>query len=221
MSRKSNRDARAEISRRFPNLQAGGGTDEVDDNTIYLIEQHDYHESEETPSPYIKQIIGFVRTSKECTQVLDELRSDKFSRLYTIEHKPYTFELDGKTHVGPTSQSHYPQFTAKACYHIAPGDYSDIGLRFKLLTKRWLDETAIHSSARIHLEHPAFLEIVSLGKDVLPLIFLHMTFEESLFWCNAAEKILGEGPEFEKHCTSREYVEGWVNWGKEHGYLPR
>ena len=68
-------------------------------------------------------------------------------------------------------------------------------------------------------KHPAFREIVSLGRPVVPLIFKELVREPGFHWFHALRDIIGSGPEIptEARGRLRPVTECWLSWGKEHG----
>jgi hypothetical protein len=83
----------------------------------------------------------------------------------------------------------------------------------------WNRETAHFSSTRQMAEHPAYREIVSLGRAVVPMIFEELVREPGFHWFHALREILGSGPEIPSEARGRLglVTTCWLRWGKEHG----
>lgn len=100
-----------------------------------------------------------------------------------------------------------------------PAPLSDLERKFLTLAETWTRETAHLSSTRQMANHPAFQEITSLGRPVVPLIFKELVREPSFHWFHALRDIIGSGPEIpaEDRGRLRPVTECWLRWGKEHG----
>jgi hypothetical protein len=96
---------------------------------------------------------------------------------------------------------------------------SDLERKFLTLAETWTRETAHLSSTRQMAEHPAYREIVSLGRPVVALIFKELVREPGFHWFHALRDIIGSGPEIptEARGRLRPVTECWLHWGKEHG----
>lgn len=92
-------------------------------------------------------------------------------------------------------------------------------LKFHNLTKKWKEETLLTSSVNKIESNPSYLEIIGMGKKVLPYIFQDLKYE-SAFWFSALEKITVCNP-IEPHHRGivKLMTEDWLKWGKEHGYI--
>ena len=95
----------------------------------------------------------------------------------------------------------------------------DLERKFVALAETWNRETAHLSSTRQMTEHPAYREIVSLGRAVVPMIFKELVREPGFHWFQALREILGSGPEIPSEARGRLGLVAthWLRWGKEHG----
>jgi len=95
----------------------------------------------------------------------------------------------------------------------------DLRRKFVMLADMWNRETAHFSSTRQMAEHPAYRQIVSLGRAVVPLIFQELVRDPGFHWFHALREILGSGPEIPTDARGRltQVTECWLRWGKEHG----
>ena len=91
--------------------------------------------------------------------------------------------------------------------------------RFGKLASKWRDETFFHSNSHFIDYHPAYQEIISMGKDVLPLIFKELE-QNGGHWYFALSELTGAHPvSFENRGRVSLMKESWLKWGKEHGYI--
>lgn len=91
--------------------------------------------------------------------------------------------------------------------------------RFRELVKIWAKETAYLSSITKIVQHPAYQEIISMGKDIVPLI-LNELKESPNFWFSALKTITGEDPTPpENRGKIKQMTQAWLNWGKNKGLV--
>jgi hypothetical protein len=90
--------------------------------------------------------------------------------------------------------------------------------RFRRLATVWLEETAHVSSSTELVSHPAFQEIVGLGRPVIPLLLRELA-SRSGHWHRALKRIPGIDP---VPATDRgnldKAAEAWLQWGRDNGY---
>jgi hypothetical protein len=93
--------------------------------------------------------------------------------------------------------------------------------RFSALKSKWKSETILSSSSSDMLSNPAYLEIISMGKDVLPFIFKDLQKSPD-HWFMALKIITGVDPvpENEKG-RIQEMSCRWIKWGLDNGYVAR
>jgi len=91
--------------------------------------------------------------------------------------------------------------------------------RFQDLSVRWRRETALQSSVNAIAMHPAYQQIIGLGKPALPLIFQELRREpDHWFWALGA--ITGENPVPDDHAGDLEAMaDDWLSWAHTYGYL--
>jgi len=91
--------------------------------------------------------------------------------------------------------------------------------RFDALARKWKQETALLSDSQAIASHPAYLEVITLGMAVVPLILRDMARDES-HWFEALKAITNENPVPVEH---RRYidlmVQDWLAWGQQRGLL--
>ena len=89
---------------------------------------------------------------------------------------------------------------------------------FLKLLSEWRKETAFQSSPRIITSHPAYQQIIDIGKPALPFIFEDMR-ENGGWWYPALRAITGANPVPKDARGNRALNdEAWLRWGREHGY---
>jgi hypothetical protein len=90
--------------------------------------------------------------------------------------------------------------------------------RFRKLKTEWEDATQYHSSTRVITGHPAYREIITLGKDVVPLLLRDMEETHNHWFC-ALREITGAQPIPESAAGNiPRMVQIWLAWAREHGY---
>lgn len=102
----------------------------------------------------------------------------------------------------------------------APGAPSSetVEERFQRFRQTWLRETGILSSMSTAAAHPAYLEIIRMGREVVPLLLRDME-ENNTHWFIAMETITGAKPYFPGTAGKiSKLVEAWLVWAKENGY---
>lgn len=91
--------------------------------------------------------------------------------------------------------------------------------KFRNLKLSWQCDTKYASFAVEVVSHSAYLEIISMGRAVIPLILDELKREPN-HWFWALSSITGENPiRPEQRGKIGEMVKAWLDWGKEHGYL--
>jgi hypothetical protein len=101
------------------------------------------------------------------------------------------------------------------------GDPVSLTQRFEELASRWREETELLSSTEAIVRHPAYQQIIGLGKPALPLILADLAKTSDL-WFHALFAITGENPiPPEIRGNVRKMAEIWLAWGERHGYSVR
>ena len=89
-------------------------------------------------------------------------------------------------------------------------------LRFSLLKKQWEEDTAVLSSMSTMAAHPAYQEIISMGKDAIPFLLAELK-REPAHWFWALKAITGEDPvKPGQRGRMKEMAEAWLAWGKKY-----
>jgi len=89
--------------------------------------------------------------------------------------------------------------------------------RFRRLERTWMSAVGHFSSPSLLCDHPAFQEILSLGKGVVPLMLRDLE-ERPRLWVYALPQITGLNPVPEADRGNiRKMTEAWLRWSKESG----
>ncbi len=89
---------------------------------------------------------------------------------------------------------------------------------FRHLAERWRTETMFQSSPTAKFMHPLYLQIIGMGRDIVPLL-LREVQEESGQWFLALRSITREDPvKPEEAGQVRKMAESWLCWAREQGY---
>jgi hypothetical protein len=97
----------------------------------------------------------------------------------------------------------------------------DAGLenRFRMLVARWREETRSVSSTTDRALHPAYQDIIGMGKPVLRLLFRELE-QNGGHWFWALRHITRENPVPQQDAGNINRMrEAWLRWGREHLYL--
>jgi len=89
--------------------------------------------------------------------------------------------------------------------------------KFERLTKRWKSETEVLSTIQEKAMHPAYQQIIGMGKEAIPLILNQMAREpDHWFW--ALKSITNEDPVPEEAKGDViQMTKFWLEWGQSNG----
>jgi hypothetical protein len=91
--------------------------------------------------------------------------------------------------------------------------------RLRRLEAQWQADTRFLSDARRITNHPAFQQIIALGKEVVPFLLHDLQAQPSL-WVWALPEITGENPVPASDAGNiRKMSDAWVQWGRAQGIL--
>jgi hypothetical protein len=95
----------------------------------------------------------------------------------------------------------------------------EIQKRFTELASQWTQDVEGISSTIEMVRHPAYQEIINMGKAVIPLMLKDLS-QNPLYWLTALRQITQENPVPPEHKGKvKQMAEDWLNWGKKQGYL--
>ena len=99
------------------------------------------------------------------------------------------------------------------------GSIEDTSLEkeFNALASRWYRETRKLSSADQMVLHPAYQQIIGMGRDALPLIFQELERTRG-HWIWALSMIVRDD-KAKPGMTFKEAVDAWLLWGEENDYI--
>jgi len=88
-----------------------------------------------------------------------------------------------------------------------------------VLANRWHDETDFLSSPSRITGNDTYLQIISMGKRVIPLILEDLK-ERGGHWYRALRILSGEDPvPIEARGDVEQMKRTWLKWGRERGYI--
>ncbi|MFB8798726.1 MAG: hypothetical protein U7126_31880 [Microcoleus sp.] len=90
--------------------------------------------------------------------------------------------------------------------------------RFYALASDWEKEVAGLSSTAQMSQHPAYLEIINMGRKIVPLLLSELK-RNPLYWLSALSAITGENPiKPEQRGRVKQMASAWIDWGRNQGY---
>lgn len=94
----------------------------------------------------------------------------------------------------------------------------DLEKVFLELADRWRRDTRTLSSTDEIARHPAYQQIIGMGKDAVPFLLRELE-RSSGRWFWALKSIVREDPvPPEKRGKTKEMVKCWLEWGRRNGY---
>ncbi len=67
------------------------------------------------------------------------------------------------------------------------------------------------------IQHPAWLEIVSLGEEVIPFMLESLERDSTEFWLSALQRITGVNPATGHKADRAKAAAAWLDWGRQRG----
>jgi hypothetical protein len=105
--------------------------------------------------------------------------------------------------------------TLRDWFGATPSDEAAIAARFDALVGRWLEDTQLSSSLREIVSHPAYQEIIAMGREAVPLILRDLE-RQPRHWNAALKAITGATPVPKEHAGKLTLVaEDWLRWARE------
>jgi uncharacterized protein YukE len=89
--------------------------------------------------------------------------------------------------------------------------------RFRELANKWYRETRTTSSLKKMTTHPAYLRILGMGPEAVPLLLRELERTRD-HWLVALHAITGEEPA-SQGADYDEAVDAWLNWGRRRGHI--
>ena len=89
---------------------------------------------------------------------------------------------------------------------------------FNQLVQQWRTETRGISSSTELILHPAYQQIIGLGKEAIPLLLRELE-KKSGRWFWALKSITRQDPVLPKQQgKTKEMIQAWLDWGRKNGY---
>jgi hypothetical protein len=90
--------------------------------------------------------------------------------------------------------------------------------RFQRLAAAWEQAVAHHSSSAVRYGHPAYQEIIRIGRPVVPLLLRDLE-RDRRHWFAALKAITAADPVPPADAGKVDAMrEAWLRWGRENGY---
>ncbi|HWY86669.1 MAG TPA: hypothetical protein VNX28_08090 [Gemmataceae bacterium] len=90
--------------------------------------------------------------------------------------------------------------------------------RFRELARQWKEETQYTSSTTEMVMHPAYQQIIGMGREALPLLFTALR-QKPDHWFWALKAITGEDPVVPADRGKiRRMAQAWLDWAERRGY---
>lgn len=151
----------------------------------------------------------------------DRDRADFFHGSFPhMEEMPYGLDYLPKpktvvfVHGGKQPQEVEPPLYAKPPLLYSQDELEHI---FRVNADKWYEETGMMAFVADRIMHPAYLRVIGLGRQVIPLILGELQ-ESPDHWFWALRAIAGEDP-VESESDFDEAVEAWLRWGRQAGYV--
>jgi hypothetical protein len=94
---------------------------------------------------------------------------------------------------------------------------ADVDRRFHQLVDEWKDETRLLSSIHEMVSHPAYLQIIGMGQEALPLLVNELRREPD-HWFVALQAITGTNPIPASASGNMDAMaRAWLNWAEKRG----
>jgi hypothetical protein len=91
--------------------------------------------------------------------------------------------------------------------------------RFRQLASQWRKEVAHLSSSVQMAAHPAYREIIAMGKPAIPLLLAELQ-RAPHFWFAALRALTGENPVPKEIAGQvKAMARAWIQWGKDKGHV--
>ncbi|MCI0490408.1 MAG: hypothetical protein L0229_27760 [Blastocatellia bacterium] len=102
---------------------------------------------------------------------------------------------------------------------VADDETDTLEQEFDALAEQWRRETLSMSSSADIVLHPAYYQIIGMGRVALPWIFRELKLRGG-HWFLALRAITRENPvKPEDRGKIKKMTEAWLQWGEEHGFL--
>lgn len=101
---------------------------------------------------------------------------------------------------------------------VPPARAETLDERFRRLAAEWEQATLYLSSMETASKHPAYQEIIAIGREVVPLLLRDLEANQT-HWFIALNRITGAQPVLEDaRGNIPKMAQAWLNWAKDNGY---
>jgi hypothetical protein len=98
---------------------------------------------------------------------------------------------------------------------IASTQLSELELKFIELSEKWKDDTGLFSTSTKKVVNDTYLDIIGLGKEVVPFILRDLKNGGSANWHAALKALTKENPVSDSDLNkNRKIRDAWVKWGE-------
>ncbi|MBI4833755.1 MAG: hypothetical protein HY811_02890 [Planctomycetes bacterium] len=121
----------------------------------------------------------------------------------------------GRSKEASITKERYKEALQDPDYYEIPVSRRSLAQEFYGLSSEWQKDVKHFSSVTEMALHPAYQQIIGLGKDVLPLILNELT-QQSSHWFWALKAITGIDPvPTNQRGNIRQMTQAWLLWAKE------
>lgn len=91
--------------------------------------------------------------------------------------------------------------------------------QFLELKRKWYQDTFLTSDSNKIVNHPAYLQIIELGADVIPILLEDLEITSS-HWFSALRQLAEVNPVPHNHIGNiTKMKEDWISWGRNEGLV--
>ena len=97
-------------------------------------------------------------------------------------------------------------------------DLEKIEITFQELVNQWQQETRGISSSTELILHPAYQQIIGMGREIIPLLLRELE-RKSGRWFWSLQSITRQNPvPIKSRGKTQEMIKYWLEWGRKNGY---
>ena len=134
-----------------------------------------------------------------------------------FESKPKSLGKESEF-INSMEQDSYEEFISNSLY-LRSKYQKSLEEHFESLKHLWLEETKLSSNVFYTINHPAHLQIIKLGKAVVPLLLQDLKKNHN-HWFYALNLITKCNPVEKDHIGRLDAMVGdWIQWGKSENYI--
>ena len=92
---------------------------------------------------------------------------------------------------------------------------TELEIMFNELSEKWKDDTGLYSTTTKKVVNDAYLDIIGLGKDVVPFILKDMKNGGPAHWHAALKALTKENPVSDHDLNKNKKIrDAWLRWGE-------